>query len=81
MNLQGCASGCGGGGGGGSDGGGGDIRGTSWLGYGGGGSDVESTIGFGLVYEREREVWSEFELCYEMEMKVLKRWVGESVNV
>lgn len=55
VNLQGCASGCGGGGGGGSDGGGGDIRGTSWLGYGGGGSDVESTIGFGLVWcMRER---------------------------
>ena len=78
--MQGCASGCGGGGGGGSDGGGGDIRGTSWLGYGGGGSDVESTIGFGLVWCM-REVWSEVELCYEMEMKVLKRWVGESVNV
>lgn len=56
VNLQGCACGCGGGGGGGSDGeGGGDILGTSWLGYGGGGSDVESAIGFGLVYERERE--------------------------
>lgn len=36
-------------------------------------------VWFGLVYERE--VWSEVELCYEMEMKVLKRWVGESVNV